>query len=76
MAIEENGNICIASLVNAGVSVFAPEGCLLEFHAAPEPYCTNLAFGGPERKTAFITLSGYGRLVAVDWPRPGLELAY
>lgn len=31
---------------------------------------------GQDLKTAFITLSGYGRLVAVDWPRPGLPLAY
>jgi gluconolactonase len=76
MAIEANGNICVASLVNAGISVFSPEGGLVEFHEAPEPYCTNIAFGGPDMKTAFITLSGYGTLVAVDWPRPGLKLAY
>jgi hypothetical protein len=25
-------------------------------------------------RTAFITLSGTGRLIAVDWPRPGLPL--
>jgi gluconolactonase len=25
-------------------------------------------------RTAFITLSGTGRLVAADWPRPGLAL--
>jgi gluconolactonase len=76
MAIEANGNICVASLVAAGISVFSPEGGLLEFHEAPEPYCTNIAFGGPDMKTAYITLSGYGTLVAVDWPRPGLKLAY
>jgi gluconolactonase len=76
MAIEANGNICVASLVAAGISVFSPDGDLVEFHEAPEPYCTNIAFGGPDMKTAFITLSGYGTLVAVDWPRPGLNLAY
>jgi gluconolactonase len=75
-AIEENGNICVATLVNAGVSVFAPEGGLIEFYEAPEPYCTNIAFGGDDMKTAYITLSGYGTLIAVDWPRPGLKLAY
>ena len=76
MAIEESGNICIASLVAAGISVFAPEGGRIEFYEAPEPYCTNIAFGGADRRTAYITLSGYGTLVAVDWPRPGLALAY
>ncbi len=76
LAVEENGNICVASLVAAGISVFSPQGDLLEYHEAPEPYCTNIAFGGADMRTAYITLSGYGTLVAVDWPRPGLKLAY
>lgn len=77
MAVEANGNICVATLVNAGISVFSPDGDgLVEFHEAPEPYSTNIAFGGPDMKTAYITLSGYGRLVAVDWPRPGLRLIH
>lgn len=76
MALEANGNICVASLVYGGISVFSPDGGLLEFHEAPEPYCTNIAFGGPDMTTAYITLSGYGRLVAVDWPRPGLPLVH
>ena len=77
MAVEEGGNICVATLVGAGISVFAPDGSgLIEFYAAPEPYSTNIAFGGPDMRTAYITLSGYGTLIAVDWPRPGLKLAY
>jgi gluconolactonase len=76
MAVEANGNICVATLVHGGVSVFSPRGELLEFHAAPEGYCTNLCFGGPDMQTAYITLSGYGRLAAVDWPRPGLPLIH
>lgn len=76
MAVEANGNICVATLVRGGVSVFSPEGEHLEFHEAPEGYCTNIAFGGLERRTAFITLSGYGRLVAVDWEREGLKLRH
>lgn len=76
MAVEANGNVCQAALVGAGINVFSPEGELLEFHEAPEPYSTNLCFGGPDMKTAYITLSGYGTLLAVDWPRPGLKLAY
>lgn len=76
LALEANGNICIATLVDAGISVFAPDGELIEFHRAPEIYCTNIAFGGPEMRTAYITLSGYGRLVAAEWPRPGLPLVH
>lgn len=74
LAVEEGGNICVATLVRGGISVFSPAGEWLEFHEAPEGYCTNICFGGADRKTAFITLSGYGQLLAVDWPRPGLAL--
>jgi gluconolactonase len=76
LAVEANGNVCVATLVNAGISVFAPEGGLVEFWEAPEPYCTNIAFGGADLRKAYITLSGYGQLLEVDWPRPGLALAY
>jgi gluconolactonase len=74
LAMEANGNICVATLVRGGVSVISPEGDLVEFHEAPEPYCTNICFGGDDMKTAYITLAGTGRLIAVDWPRPGLAL--
>lgn len=75
LAVEEGGNVCVATLVRGGISVFSPEGELLEFHEAPEGYCTNICFGGEDRRTAFITLFGYGQLLAVRWPRAGLPLA-
>jgi gluconolactonase len=74
LAVEAGGNICVASLIWGGISVFSPEGGLVEWYEADEPYCTNICFGGPNMRTAIITLSGYGRLVAADWPRPGLVL--
>jgi len=58
-----------------GTSVFSPGGELVEFHAAPEGYCTNICFGGPDMRTAYITLSGYGQLFEARWPRPGLHLS-
>jgi len=76
LAVEAGGNICVATLVHGGISVCAPEGDLVEFHEAPEPFCTNLCFGGEQRRTAFITLSGTGRILAVDWPRPGVGLHF
>ena len=76
LALEESGNICVATLVRGGISVFSPDGKLVEFHEAPEGYCTNICFGGPERRTAYITLSGYGQLFEAEWPRPGLRLQH
>jgi gluconolactonase len=74
LAVEANGAICVATLVRGGISVFSPSGELLEFHEAPENYCTNICFGGPDMRTAFMTMSGYGELYAAEWPRPGLRL--
>jgi len=76
MALEECGNIVVATLVTGGITVFSPQGEKLEYWQGPEPYCTNICFGGPDMKTAWITTSGYGKLIKVDWPRAGLKLAF
>lgn len=76
MALEANGNVCVATLVKGGISVISPNGEVLEFHQGPEGYCTNIAFGGADMRTAYITFSGYGTLLEVQWPRPGLRLNY
>lgn len=74
LAVEASGNICVATLVKGGISVFSPDGEWLEFHAAPEGYCTNICFAGPDLRDAYITLSGRGELMKVEWPRAGLPL--
>ena len=79
LAVEEGGNVCVATLVNGGISVVSAEGEVEHLAADGElfdPLVTNIAFGGPDRRTAWITLSGTGRLVRCDWPRPGLQLRY
>ena len=74
LKVEAGGNICVATLIQGGINVFSPDGAWLESHAAPEPYCTNLAFGGADLRKAYVTLSGFGSLLEVEWPRPGLKL--
>jgi gluconolactonase len=76
MAVQANGDVCVATLINGSVSVIAPNGTLVRQPAMPDSYCTNICFGGPDLRTAFITLSTTGQLVAMDWPEPGLRLAY
>jgi len=76
LAVEAGGNVCVATLVNGSVSVIAPDGRLVRQPAMPDLYCTNICFGGPDLRTAFITLSGTGRLVAMPWPEPGHRLNY
>jgi gluconolactonase len=76
LAVEANGNICVATLGEAGITVVSPEGEQVEFHPTPDFFTTNIAFGGPDLRTAWLTLSESGRLVRTRWPRPGLRLAY
>jgi gluconolactonase len=74
LALEANGNICVATLLTGGITVAAPSGGVVEFIPLPDIMTTNICFGGEDLMTAYITLSGAGRLIAMDWPRPGLPL--
>ena len=74
LAVEAGGNIAVATLRFGGIVVISPEGTQVERIEMPDPYTTNICFGGPDDHTAFITLSGTGRLVSMPWARPGLAL--
>jgi gluconolactonase len=76
MAVDAHGNICVATLVTGCITVIAPSGEVLRQVRFPDPMVTNICFGGADLKTAYITMSGTGQLVAMDWPEPGLRLAY
>jgi len=76
LAVDGDGNVCVATIVNGGITVISPQGDVLEHVATGDLLTTNLCFGGPDLRTAYVTLSGTGRLVTLDWPRPGLKLAF
>jgi gluconolactonase len=76
LAVEAEGNICVASLVLGGINVIAADGRFIEFVAMPDPICTNICFGGPDLKTAYITLSSTGKVVSLPWRRAGLRLNF
>jgi gluconolactonase len=75
LAVEESGKVVVAAITH-GLCIVEPDGSARSYVELPDPFTTNVAFGGPDRKTAYVTLSGAGRLVALDWPRPGVALAY
>ncbi len=76
LAVDGAGNVCVATLVSGGITVISPEGEIVDFVATGDLLTTNICFGGPDLRTAYITLSGTGQLVATEWPRPGLRLAH
>jgi len=75
LAVEADGKVCVATLVNGGVTVFDPEGGS-EHVAIPDPLVTNICFGGEDMRDAWITASGAGKLYKCRWPRPGLRLEF
>ena len=76
MAVDSDGNICVATLITGAISVVSPKGELLDQYTVPEydPFVTNVCFGGPDLTTAYITSSGRGLLYEMTWPRPGHRL--
>jgi gluconolactonase len=77
LGIDSDGNVCVATLARGGFTVISPEtGDEIDFVQCEELMPTNICWGGEGRRTAFITASASGRLLATEWPRPGLELAF
>jgi gluconolactonase len=77
MAVDAFGNVHVATLIHGGITIVSPDGSRHHHVPLPDRYVTNLCFGGPGLRTAFVTLSGGGRLIAIDdWPTPGLRLAF
>ena len=71
LAVEEDGRIVIGA-IGDGLVVVTPDGRELDVHPIPGDVTTNIAFGGPDRRRAVVTLSRSGRLAETTWPRPGL----
>lgn len=78
LAVDGDGNVCVATLVTGAISVIAPDGALLHQVPVPEPdeYVTNICFAGADSRTAWVTSSGRGRLYATEWHCEGLDLAF
>jgi len=89
MKVDAEGNVYAATMLpkgnlvaqNGGLTVISPSGAILEFIELAvggrfEPLPSNLCFGAPDRRTAFITLGGSGRLVACEMSVPGLKLEW
>jgi gluconolactonase len=74
LAVQADGSVCVATLVEGGITRVSPDGRRVEHIPMPDMYTTNLCFGGPDLRTAYVTLSSTGRLVAVPWDAPGLPL--
>ena len=72
MAVDAHGNLHVATLVHGGISVISPDGQRCFHLPLDDRMVTNLCFGGRDLRTLYVTLSGSGRLIAIDgWPTAG-----
>jgi gluconolactonase len=76
LAVDGDGNVCVATLVNGGISVVSPAGELVDFVPTGDILTTNVCFGGDDLTTAYVTVSATGKLLKMTWPRPGAKLNY
>jgi len=76
LAVMASGNIVCATLNTGYLTEFSPAGDLVRQVKMPDTYPTNVCFGGPDMRTAYITLSDSGRLGVMQWPEPGLKLNF
>jgi gluconolactonase len=82
LAIDGEGNICVATLLKACITVVKPgdgpgSGEEIDHIMVEDPWPTNIAFAGDDLRTAYVTGSGTGRLFEVTGlDRPGLKLAH
>ena len=76
LAIDADGNVCVATIIDGGITILSPTGGEPGFVPMPDRVTTNICFGGTDLRTAYITLSSTGQLVKVPWEVAGLGLNY
>jgi gluconolactonase len=75
LAVEAGGKVCVATIINGGITAFDPDGSTEHF-AFPDLVTTNICFGGADMRDAWVTCSSTGKLFKCRWPRPGLKLNF
>lgn len=76
LAVDAAGDVCVATLIDGGITVLSPRGHEARFVPMPDRITTNICFGGPGLTTAYVTLSSTGRLVSMPWPTGGHPLNF
>ena len=76
LAVLANGNVTVATLNTGYITEISPGGDIVRAVKVPDIYPTNVCFGGPGMRTAYVTLSDAGQLGTMEWPTPGLKLNF
>jgi len=78
LAVDGDGNVCVATIVNGGITVIAPDDGRTWHVPTGDLVTTNLCFGdldgSGEYRDVFVTASSTGTLLRGRWPTRGLRL--
>ncbi len=75
LKVQADGGVCVCVLPRGAVRTVnrrAPPS-LMSF---PDPFTTNLAFGGHDMRDVWVTLSGTGQIGRLRWPSAGSRPAF
>jgi gluconolactonase len=75
-AIQHNGHVCVGTIIRGGITIFSTHWLDPIHLSFPDPFVTNICFGGRDMRTAFLTCSATGKLIAAQWPSAGLRLNF
>lgn len=76
LAVEESGRVCVGTIFKAGITIFNPADGTTDFAQVPDPFTTNLCFGGADMQDVWVTASSTGVIYKGRWPYRGLRLAH
>lgn len=78
LAVDGEGNVCVATLLNGGITVIDPADGSCTHAPTGDLLTTNICFGDSDGsgqyRDAYITASSTGKLLHMRWPRNGLRL--
>ncbi len=78
LAVDGEGHVCVATLLNGGITVIDPADGSFTHVPTGDVLTTNICFGdrdgSGEYRDAYITASSTGRLLHMRWPNRGLRL--
>ena len=77
LAVTADGHVCVGSLIDrSGIAVVDPVARTAHTIEMPDPFVTNICFGGADMQDAWLSFSGSGSLARCRWDRPGQRLPY
>jgi gluconolactonase len=80
LGVDGEGNVCVATLVNGGITVISPDASSITHVPTGDLLTTNICFGdrdgSGEYRDAYITASATGKLLHTRWEHRGLRLNY